>query len=59
MDTPQLATKTSAALSAASTLQAGSGSAVAVKDAQGAQFNNQRVRQATQELSATRGAWTK
>ena len=59
MDATQLAPKTSAALSAASTLQGGSGATTAVKDSQGAMFNAQRVRMGTQELSNVRGAWTR
>ena len=58
MDSPELATRTSAALSASSQLLRGSGAAVAQKDAAGARLNAQTVRQGVQELKATRGPWT-
>ena len=45
-----MASQTSAALGAASTMQGGSGATVAVKDSQGAQYNAQRVRLASDQL---------
>ena len=52
MDSPNLATKQSAAISAASTLSRGDGAGIAVKDAQDAIGNKKRVAMASQELKA-------